>query len=160
MPQIAEISKINPFFSSQQVIAPKISVFPKTEMKTMSAGFDNFKEGLKSYVNDKTGGVFGNGTMEKKEGETSKEYTNRMLTGLGSALNSFEKSASSAKASEASAIDSLKKGIVTTELKNIVIKALVYGALLGVAYAVIKSFVKRRLNKKYSSNNRRYTRRK
>lgn len=49
-------------------------------------------EALRRFVNEQSSGVFGNGNMRRKPGESNEDYKNRMLYALGAASNTFNSS--------------------------------------------------------------------
>jgi hypothetical protein len=94
-------------------------------------------EAIRRTVNDQTNGVFGNGNMQRKPGESDEDYQNRMIYALGVASNAFNSSVKNGNPME-----DFKMGVIVDKLKQVApIGLLVVG---GIA---VYKFIKKRKKK-------------
>lgn len=87
-------------------------------------------EAIRRFVNEQSNGVFGNGNMQRKPGETVEEYKERLLYAAGYASSAFNSAVKNGNP-----MASLKIGVIVENVKKVApIALLVVGGIAAIKY--------------------------
>ncbi|MNU16894.1 hypothetical protein D3C71_50670 [compost metagenome] len=87
-------------------------------------------EAIRRFVNEQSNGVFGNGNMQRKPGESSEDYQNRLLYALG-----YASSAYNSAVKNGNPMEGLKIGVIVEKIKGVApVALLVVGGIAAIKY--------------------------
>lgn len=111
-----------------------------TSIKETPAGTE-IGNWLREFVRSQTSGIFGNGAMMQKPGETDAEYNARQAAAVAAGLTAYQDRAMSDGPATTDVMTAFKTGVIGQKIKGYLLPAvLVLGGV--VAYPSIKKFFK------------------
>jgi hypothetical protein len=122
-----------------------MSVLNSPEAKTaIKDALDGVKIGdiLREFVNKSTDGVFGNGAMKQREGESDADFKARQAAAVGAAVTAYQSRAMGDAPKTTDLLAAFKTGIISQKVKGYLLPAVIVLGGGYMAYPTIKKIFK------------------